>query len=256
LIDNLHQQGIFYLTQVSDPYTTNIWQQGWKNVETLGLHDPLSEPWNIYIFSLQSSHIRITEEEDELVWKKSPLGNYTPKLGYISLNIDLQQREPTWWWRGLWKIKCPQKEKIFMWCVLNKKSPTWDNMRKRSIEGPGWCALCKEENENNTHLFIHCPFTKQVWQDLSLLLNQRLTWEGPSVETTWQHWTHQKPLRNVKALPFIICWGIWLARNKEIFQDKPSLPELTAAKGLAILSHFPQEKVPPPFRSAPPPPSY
>jgi hypothetical protein len=113
LIDFLHQQGIYYLTQVSDPYTTNIWQQGWKNVEALGLHDPLSEPWNRYILSLQSSHIHITEEEDKLVWKKSPLGNYTPKLGYITLNFDLQQGETTWWWRGLWKIKCPQKEKKF-----------------------------------------------------------------------------------------------------------------------------------------------
>jgi hypothetical protein len=87
------------------------------------LHAPHSEFWNIYIFSLQSCQIRIIEEEDKLVWNKSPLGKYTPKLGYISINIDLLQREPTWWWRGFWKVKCSQKAKILMWCVLNKKIP-------------------------------------------------------------------------------------------------------------------------------------
>jgi hypothetical protein len=120
-------------------------------------------------------------------------------------------------------------------------------MRKRSIEGPGWCTLCKGANENSMHLFILCPFSKQVWQDITLHLNQRLTWEGPSIETTWQQWTQHTSYKNIKAFPFIICWGIWLARNKEIFQDQPSLPELTASQGLAILSHFPQEKDIPPI---------
>jgi hypothetical protein len=69
--------------------------------------------------------------EDELVWKKDPLGSYTPKFGYIALNIDLFQQNPSWWWRGLWKLKCPQKAKIFLWADLNDKIPTWDNLRRR-----------------------------------------------------------------------------------------------------------------------------
>jgi hypothetical protein len=81
--------------------------------------------------ALQSSHIRITDREDELVWQHAPHGHYTPKLGYIHLNLDLYQREPRWWWKGLWKVRCPLKENIFMWCVLYNKVPTWDNMKKR-----------------------------------------------------------------------------------------------------------------------------
>jgi hypothetical protein len=122
------------------------------------LHAPTLRTLEQYIFSLQSSHIRITEEEDELVWKKSPLGNYTPKLGYISINIELTTKRTNLVVERTLESKVShKKKKYFMWCVLNKKSPTWDNMRKRSIEGPGWCTLCKGENENNTHLFILCP---------------------------------------------------------------------------------------------------
>jgi hypothetical protein len=51
----------------------------------------------------------------------------------------------------------------------------------------------------------------------------------------------------MKALPLIVYWGIWLAHNKDIFQDQPSLPELIFTQGLAILSHFPHEKDIPPI---------
>jgi hypothetical protein len=56
---------------------------------------PHSVQWNNYIKTLRTSHIRITEREDEIVWKKQPHMVYTPKMGYISLNIEVMQRDPT-----------------------------------------------------------------------------------------------------------------------------------------------------------------
>jgi hypothetical protein len=50
------------------------------------------------------SHIHIVDKEDELVWKAASHGIYTPKLGYIQLNIEQHLREPSWWWKGTWKI--------------------------------------------------------------------------------------------------------------------------------------------------------
>jgi len=41
-------------------------------------------------------HIRFMDRDDKLVWKKAPHGVYTPKLGYIALNIDLLQRQYSW----------------------------------------------------------------------------------------------------------------------------------------------------------------
>jgi hypothetical protein len=48
--------------------------------------------------------------------------------------------------------------------------------------------------------------------------------------------------RNIKALPLILNWVVWLARNAVIFRDKSSLPEILVSQGLSTLEHFPQEK--------------
>jgi hypothetical protein len=103
---------------------TKICHQAWKSVDMLGLDAQAAPFWDKNSRALQSSHIRITDKEDELIWQQAPHGHYTPKLGYIHLNLDLYQREPIWWWKRLWKVRCPLKENIFMWCVLYNKVPT------------------------------------------------------------------------------------------------------------------------------------
>jgi ribonuclease HI len=62
------------------------------------------------------------------------------------------------------------------------------------------------------------------------------------LEQAWKDWLQVSVHKKIKALPLIVCWGIWLARNSVIFKDKPTLPDLIASQGLSILSHFPQEK--------------
>jgi hypothetical protein len=147
-----------------------------------------TELWATYTRALKGAHIRISKTKDELVWKNSPHGTYTPKLGYSQLNIDLHQREPSWWWRGLWKIKFPLKARIFMWCLVKNKIPTWDRMKQRNVEGPSWCALCKANDELGVHLFISCPFVKQIWEECSQALGQASIWQGHSIEEAWKEW--------------------------------------------------------------------
>jgi hypothetical protein len=94
--------------------------------------------------------------EVHYIWQKALHGVYTPKLGYIALNINFHQRVPCWWWSSLWKLKSPHKAKIFMWSAINDKVPTWDNTRKRHR---GWCPIFKQENESIVHILISFPFT-------------------------------------------------------------------------------------------------
>jgi ribonuclease HI len=180
--------------------------------------------------------------EDELVWQLSPFGDYSPKLGYSHLIIELQQQEPSWWWKGIWKVKCPLKEKNFMWCLIKKRVPMWDRMKKCKVEGPGWCALCKNDEESINHLFINCAFSRQCWKECSKILELDCRWEGDSVEEAWKAWLSIPTLKGIKVMPLILIWGIWLARNVAIFKEKMSLPELVVAQGINILTHFPQEK--------------
>jgi hypothetical protein len=213
LIDQLHRQGIFFLSHLVDPHSTNIWNQGWRSVISLGLNGVYADLLRNYILALRRGHIRLTDREDELVWQKDPLGSYTPKSGYIALNIDPIQQNPRWWWKGLWKLKCPQKAKIYMWAALNNRIPTWDNLNRRQIEGPGRCSLCKNANESTFHILISCPFSKKVWTETSSSLRQRCIWTGDTLELAWKNWSRDPRNKEIKALPLLISWGIWLAQE-------------------------------------------
>jgi hypothetical protein len=37
-------------------------------------------------------------------------------------------------------------------------------LRKRGWENCGLCPLCKQTEETNNHLFVHCRFTARIWE--------------------------------------------------------------------------------------------
>jgi hypothetical protein len=81
IIDQLHELGYFHLHQITNTTRTTIWDKPGR------MHNRLVEggffwSWSDYIRALKLGHIRITEREDELVWKHNPHGIYTPKAGY------------------------------------------------------------------------------------------------------------------------------------------------------------------------------
>jgi hypothetical protein len=53
--------------------------------------------WEKYIASLRSSHVRLEDVEDELIWSKNPTrGVYTPKVGYRDLCEGKGLGKPDW----------------------------------------------------------------------------------------------------------------------------------------------------------------
>jgi hypothetical protein len=100
-------------------------------------------------------YIGIIDGDDELVWQKAPHGIYTPKLGYIALNVQIMHRDHNLWWRGLWKSKCPQKAKIFMWCIIYNKIPIWDSMRNTTGPVGVLCAKGKMNHVCTSLSIVH-----------------------------------------------------------------------------------------------------
>lgn len=56
----------------------------------------------------------------------------------------------------------------------------------------------------------------------------------------WEHWWRHNSERNMRNLPPIICWGIWIARNRKIFNDRSPSAESIAIQSTAILSSIPE----------------
>ena len=64
-------------------------------------------------------------------------------------------------------------------------------------------------------------------------------WQGNSYEDAWRGWLSDRVHKPIKGLPSILSWGVWIGRNKAIFQDAPSSLELIATQSVIILAHYP-----------------
>ena len=125
MIDKLQSFGFIFLKDIGCLGTSVLREQGWLSAERIGLSE-LEDitVWNSYLTCLKTSHFRLSLEADRLIWSQSKSGIYTPSIGYLQLTLDRFEEELTWWWKVLWKLKCPLKTKIFSWFILSDKALT------------------------------------------------------------------------------------------------------------------------------------
>lgn len=120
----------------------------------------------------------------------------------------------------LLKIHFPSKGKLFMWLIIHEKVSIWDNIQLRNFRGLGRCNLYKLDIESSKCIFLKCNFIIDVQCEIygSTGTNHRWLWdaidEGPKCQMNSQQ------NKKFKFVPLTIRWGIFLARNKELFKDK------------------------------------
>ena len=99
--------------------------------------------------------------------------------------------------------------------------------------------MCKRELETTHHLFYTCSFSSAVWREVSTLVGFNCHWEGDSIGAAWESWWRRTPQKHLKSLPLLVIWGIWLARNKAIFKDIPSLPAIVGSLAVGFYKSLP-----------------
>lgn len=70
---------------------------------------------------------------------------------------------------NIWKTRAPKKVQVFCWLIALNKLSTHDLLQRRNpfiSLSPGWCCLCKEDRETADHIFLHCPFSQNIWAAL------------------------------------------------------------------------------------------
>eukprot|EP00253_Pinus_taeda_P024113 PITA_24113 len=239
ILRHLDHKGIYTLNQVEKVGFSTLWGQAWKSAVELGLDFRWHHEWSSFIEELHRSNVRINLEPDVLLWAYSKSGKYSPKEGYAFLMDQKGWQEPEWWSSKLWKLKCPLKSRVFLWCLLKRKVPTWDILQKRFFIGPNRCPLCKEAEESIYHLFISCPISIKIWGELTKMLNISAHWDPVSLDEIWRKWWSSHLERNLRNLLPIFFWGVWLTRNKCIFHDLPFSPIVVASICAVIYSSLP-----------------
>jgi hypothetical protein len=70
----------------------------------------------------------------------------------------------------IWKMKVPQKIRIFMWFLHREVNLTKNNLVKRNWQGNTKCCFC-DKDETIQHLFFECPVAQIVWRIVHMNFN-------------------------------------------------------------------------------------
>ncbi|KAL0008239.1 hypothetical protein SO802_009741 [Lithocarpus litseifolius] len=67
-------------------------------------------------------------------------------------------------WKGVWKIRAPNKVRHFIWRAVKDSLPTKENLKKRQIQVDVTCSLCDELEEDTMHALWLCDQAQSVWK--------------------------------------------------------------------------------------------
>jgi hypothetical protein len=104
--------------------------------------------------------------------------------------------------------------------------------KKKGRFGPNFFHLCLSDSKTTDHIFIKCIFTRQVWEKITLALNLQSIWDGNELLDCFDSWAQRE--HKLLHLPSLICWTIWLERNKTIFENGTPSIIAVAYKALRI----------------------
>ncbi|XP_057786471.1 uncharacterized protein LOC131011494 [Salvia miltiorrhiza] len=113
-----------------------------------------------------------------------------------------------------------------MWRIMRNRLPTCDNLVKRRIplgEEEVLCNACCQREESAQHLFLRCPKTEMVWNEIQ-------KWVGvdsvrpDNVEAHFEAFsnlgTRKTSSKFLSVLWACTTWLIWKGRNESRFESK------------------------------------
>ena len=171
-----------------------------------------------------------TSVEDRRDWIVDSSGLFSCKSAFIwvrkddSLPVNLHAKI-------IWKLNIPVKVKVFSWLLVLGKVSVHTNLQKRrpyQSLSPGWCVLCKKNDESIDHLFLHCEFSFRLW--CKFLKEFGRLWVIPKSNKKLLclgqgFFLNRKGKVLWKVASTAIIWAIWLEQNNQIFEEKEDFLE-------------------------------
>ena len=66
-------------------------------------------------------------------------------------------------WKGIWKIKTPNRIRHFIWRAARDSLPITQNLRYRHVPVEAFCPTCDEHSESLIHCLWLCDYAKCIW---------------------------------------------------------------------------------------------
>lgn len=129
--------------------------------------------------------------------------------------------------------------KYFFWKAASNALPTGENLRKRGLLLHTTCVRCGAP-ESVEHIIFHCQFAIEVWSYSSWNLTIDTTSATNFFEKLDDSWK-KTPLPPYgftgNAFPWL-CWFLWIAQNKVIFENRTQSPQDLVLQALLALKEW------------------
>jgi hypothetical protein len=116
---------------------------------------------------------------DTLLWRWSSIGKFTVHSYYMWLEYG---GIPNFEFTFIWSSKIPLKIKKIFYLLKRNKLLTKENLSHRGWIGNTSCPFCGSF-ESTDHLFVHCPFSFQIWNWIAQ--HNNFMFEGSTMDDIW-----------------------------------------------------------------------
>ena len=158
-----------------------------------------------------------------MVWISEKSGEYSVKSGYRK--AQKAWKELNWAessrgavgrevWKTLWKLKVPNKIKVFGWRACHSILPTRVNLYKRRIIANNRCEVCKTEPEIEIHVLWNCGVAQDIWAGCSARL-QKCHMGQEDMINLWEELIARLTIEELELF-LVQAWIIWNQRNAMI----------------------------------------
>ena len=106
---------------------------------------------------------------DTIIWLHNSKGEFSVKSVYhVARNLGDRTRTSGGYaewkvWATIWKLKLPNKIKIFGWWACHEILPIARNLFRRKVVQENKCQLCMREEESTVHALWDCVAIQDIW---------------------------------------------------------------------------------------------
>ncbi|XP_074322710.1 uncharacterized protein LOC141659683 [Apium graveolens] len=175
-------------------------------------------------------------DRDVVYWSKENTCVYSVKSAYNLLQVMKGYVVPgddESIWRKLWKIKAPPKALNMVWRALSNNLPTIVQLRGKQVQVNQICPICQEYDETILHSIISCKFASSC---RTIVFAGYRMGEHNSF-ANWFNTVLSSGSQTTKEEIGSVCWLIWRARNKFVWNRKAtSVNRVVQLKAAQVMS--------------------